>query len=70
MTESDIIHEVKGCWVSRHGREKRKRYDVNKNGAQVSNTVQSFAFNEDGKSCAIAYCDYLASRVSLQSRHA
>lgn len=67
MTEADIVHENNGYWVSRHRREKRKRYDVNKEGpalSHMSTTVQSFGFSEDGKSLAIAYCDYLAAHRS------
>ena len=62
MTEADIVHETSGFWVSRHGRGKRKRYDVNKLGPQCSTTVQSFEFSEDGKYLAVAYCNYMERR--------
>lgn len=66
VTEADIIHETPTHWVLRN-RSKRKSYDVLKLGPQVSTTVQSFAFDEDGKSLAIAYCDYLSLRDAARA---
>lgn len=60
MTEADIVHETKTHWVLRNGRTKRKSYEVLKLGPQVSTVVQAFEFTDDGKSLAIAYCNYLS----------
>lgn len=61
--EKDIVHENGDFWVLRN-RAKRSSYDVMKNLGTHSMTFQSFAFDADGMSLAIAYCDYNARKAS------
>lgn len=58
MREEDIIHEAGDYWV---GRE-RNSYTVFKNVGTYSVSDSAYAKTEDGKSIAIARCEYLAKR--------
>ncbi len=59
IRESEIIHERGSYWVLRT----RRSFDVMQCGLTHSTTVQSFAPSADGKSLAIAYCDYKGQRT-------
>lgn len=57
--EKDIIHENGAFWVLRG----RDAYYVMKTGATCSTSESAYRLNEDGKSIAVARCDYLAGRA-------
>lgn len=56
MTESDIIHENGAYWVART----KDAYTVYKTGLTHSTADSSYPRTDDGKSIAVARCDYLA----------
>lgn len=58
MRESDIIHENGNYWVGRT----LGAYTVFKIDGYVSYPDSSYENSEDGKSIAIARCNYLAER--------
>lgn len=60
MRESDIIHESGGYWVGREN----NGYVVYKTGLTHSTADSTYPLTDDGKSIAIARCDYLAKRES------
>lgn len=62
-TIKDIKHENGNYWVL----DTKDSYTVMKNGITQSSSVQSFKRNDDGLSCAIAYCDFLAKRKSVKA---
>lgn len=60
MKEKDIIHENGSYWVGADHRH--SAYVVFKNGVTHSTSDSAYSMDEDGKSCAICRCDYLAKR--------
>lgn len=64
MTERNITHENGRYWVlgDRHG------FTVYKNDGTASYADSSYERSEDGKSIAIARCDYLANRDARTPR--
>lgn len=58
MRESDILHEAGEFWVL----SQKNEYTVFENNLTHSHSRASFQKNEDGLSCAVSYCEYLASR--------
>lgn len=53
-----IIHENDDYWVKRE----RKAYTVYKNGLTHATSDSAYAKTDDGRSLAIARCNYLANR--------
>jgi hypothetical protein len=62
-SEKDIVHEKGGFWVFRD----RSGYLVLKTGITHSSTLCTFPLTADGRSLAIAYCDYKAKRAQINS---
>jgi hypothetical protein len=58
MRESDIVHENGDYWVL----SDKSGYLVLKTGVTHSKTLCTFPKDADGRSLAIAYCDYQAER--------
>ena len=58
IKEKDIIHENGKYWVLR----KKDAYYVMKIGITHSTSDSSYTPDDDGKSIAIARCDYLAKQ--------
>lgn len=60
LKEPDIIHENGKFWVMRS--KKDNCYAVMVSGVSCSTSESAYPLNADGKSIAIARCDYLAGR--------
>lgn len=60
MKEKDIIHEHGSYWI---GKDRENRaYIVFKNGVTHSVSDSAYTMDEDGLSCAMSRCEYLAKR--------
>lgn len=65
IEESDIMHESGNFWVlSQQG-----AYTVFEARGVASYSVQSFAKDVDGLSCAVAYCDHKERRRNANQAH-
>ena len=60
MKEKDIIHENGDYWVLRE----RDAYYVMQTGVTHSTSDSAYSPDDDGKSIAIARCNYLARRTA------
>ncbi len=59
--ESDIVHEAGSFWVCRADGQ----FTVYKSGLTHSKADSSYPGTDDGKSIAIARCNYLAKREAV-----
>lgn len=62
LKEKDIAHENGAFWVWHN--KQASCYAVMVTGATCSQSESSYPLNDDGKSLAVARCDYLARRAA------
>lgn len=62
LREKDIVHENGNYWVLDDQRARPKAYVVFKVGVTHSVSDSAYQHDADGRSIAIARCDYLAGR--------
>lgn len=65
LKEKDIAHENGDFWVWRN--VKSSCYAVMVTGATCSQSESAYPLDDDGKSLAIARCDYLAKRKAAKN---
>lgn len=64
MNAKNIVFEIGTYFVLKT----KDSFTVMKNKLTHSESVESFVLDEDGKSCAIAYCKFLSNRRDVETK--